>query len=163
MAEPRTRWVAVESTLPVPPAHNGGRGRAWLVVGDVEHAAQRRPHAKRLEEVAGDHLGRDRILTRARLRRQWRESEQIREDVVPVAILLVIGETEDVQRRVTRILKRELHEAGRITHGHIAKQQRIDEAEDGAVGADGEGQREERHGRDQGRAPEHPRAEARVL
>ena len=163
MAEPRTRWSPLNRLFQVPPAHHGGRGRPWLVVRFVEHPAQRRPYAKRLEEIAGDHLRRDRIVTTARLRRERRKAEQIREDVVPVAILLVIGEAEHVQRRVTRILICELHKAGRVAHGHVAKQQRIHEAEDGGVGADGEGQRQERHGRDHWRAPEHSRAEARVL
>ena len=67
--EPRTRPSPLKSARPVPPAHDGHRGSAWPVVGDVQHAPQHRLHAERLEEITGDHLGGDRVVTGVRLRR----------------------------------------------------------------------------------------------
>lgn len=83
--------------------------------------------------------------------------------MVTVAIPLVVAETEHIQWRIARILEGELHEAGRIAHGKVAKQQRINEAEDAGVGADRKGQRQQDDGGEARAAAERAQAVAHVL
>ena len=155
--------LAVEVRLPVPPAHNGERGTARRVVGDIQHAPQRGPHAERMEEVPRDHPGADRLAAGGRLRPQWREADHVREHGVAVAILRVVLQTKHVQRRIAGVPPRELHETAGIPNRQIAKQQRIDEAEGGGVGANGQRERGDRHRGEDRRPAERAYTVAEVL
>ena len=57
----------------------------------------------------------------------------------------------------------DLHETIRIFVGQRAQQDRVDDAKDGGVGADAEGERDDRHGREAGVLRQHAQAVSHVL
>jgi hypothetical protein len=82
--------------------------------------------------------------------------------VLPVAILRVVLQLNMFSRRIAGVPPRELHGLP-DPEPAIAKQQRIDEAEGGGVGANGQRERGDRHRREDRRLAERAYTIAEVL
>ena len=80
-----------------------------------------------------------------------------------IAKLLVVLPGEVVQARVAGVEGEQFDELLWRSHGERAKHQRVDEAEDGGVGADAEREREDGHGRETGSPAHHPEGVPGVL
>jgi hypothetical protein len=156
--------VRPQAALPEPVAQHRDRRRPPVLLGQ-EAAAERRLRPEQREVVARDHLRGDLLGCGAARPVQLREGDRrhLREDLVLVAQVLVV---EVRQRQLARIpLVAHVHrrEPAGILHRDRLQHRRVDQAEDGGVGADAERQRQHRHRREDRAPGEEPERVSKVV
>jgi hypothetical protein len=146
------RRIAAEPARPQPVAeHDGGRIRAAA----VKRVAEERTRAEHVEE-RGRHAG---SLDRLGLAGAGERVADVRQRGGALEARRLAAEVEHPARphRVGRTLGRPVpqeHEPAGVGERQRPQERRIDDAEDGRVGADAQREREDRHGRESGRLAE---------
>ena len=161
--------VGGEARLPVTVTQDGDRVAALhKIVLRVEDAAQGGAHAQDREVIAGDEFARDQFgpafVSQAEAVAE--AAEHSLEDLVLVAEILVHGIGNRVAAGVASVVRsarREQHQLFRVAHRQQLQDQLIDQREDGGIGADSQGEREHRDGREQGRFAQGAERVAQVL
>ncbi len=146
----------------------------YLIIAIGEHATRDRSHAQRVEIAPGDQLDVDLLETAAgdaavRAVEDAADRGDVLEDLVATTKI----SKERVRKELRASVRREPRATGRkraaeetqllrVAHRQGAKHQRVDEAEDGGVGADAESQRQDRDDRESRLPRKHPRAVADI-
>src|SRR5271170_6263710 len=139
-------WIRGESAAPLVFAENGdGSSSLVAILGEKCPADQRRvaQNSKQFRRYAGD-VDRSRLAASRKSELMCGEAGKLGEDVILSANLgeIVVG---DSRRRYSFLrfgLKKKYELAG-IGEGQSLQQDGVDDAEDGGVGADAEGERED--------------------
>jgi hypothetical protein len=152
---------------PAQDRHRCAAGAERVVLGSKQPADGRR-QAEHREVIADDVLAVDRVgvdAVRTKMEPGRRDADQIGERVGLIAKSLVVFPRIAVGRRLSRIriLAEELDELTRIPHRQRAEHQGVDQAEDRGVGADTEGEGEDRHRGEAGRAAHHAYGVPKIL
>ena len=158
--------AAAEFALPeTVTQHRDGpiRPTAAPVIAGREGPAEMRGHAERVEESAADEqaLRGSRFATRAQVETGVAVRGDAHQDVLMIADVLPlrIGQRVGV---TARIRVAEDDEPIRVVDRQRLQNQRVHEREDGDVGADAQGQREQGHAADDRRLPHLPEGEFQV-
>src|SRR4029453_14681494 len=124
-------WIATEASLPIAVAQHRNEGRSTLVVGRLQHAAERGSGSE-IDEIVTGHELRARVLVilfdLTRLRRQAL-SEDVRKDGRVLTI-----ETERVHRHRPALrlgrLADDAHERVGITEWQVRRERRFHDVEE---------------------------------
>ena len=136
-----------------------------MIVGWNDHSSHRGWHTQCFEETANHILTVDRrgLEPLARnLETRRREADQIGEYVVLVAKVFVDTPAEGEVTRFTWEPAHQLDQLRRLMHRQRAQHERVDEAEDGGVGADSQSERHHGHDGEQGIAAHLPRRQPAI-
>ncbi len=151
----REAGSGAEQAVPEPLAHQHGVAPLELLLDRQERPALRRPHAEDRQEVGGDESPLDALRSvvlpqgeafRAGVRRDARQEPAL---VPPVQEVAAGGQLEIRAHDARRHMDQPLG----VAEGERPQQHGMDHAEQGGIGADAEGERDDRH-RGEGR-PSH--------
>src|SRR5439155_27330139 len=159
------RRVLSKTALPEVVADYRDRIVPRLIIIRIESPAEKRCDAQDIQVVAGNKIGVDKLRLAVKDRADARTvpREHPGEGVVAVAQGLEhcigkIAVSATVRPRGTNE-----HDLLRILHGQHPQQERIDQTEDGGVGADAESKREDGDGREAGALAQRTGWEAQIL